>query len=231
MSAASARAACSARNRAIAAATPSGRSVTRNANRKAIAFEKLVGLAQVLAHVGGDLQAEIVPALGQLDDKVRQVLPWHEGAWRARGAVGVDGMAQAGPAEHVPFAAAGEEMLDQRLDHWRLVLWPADHATDLGQGRIGAEELHHAQHWRADAGDGGAHQRRNGHEAAGVAAHDMAEELVVEQHLPAAGKVFPPGMIQAGEVNGVRGAVWRSSSVPFGGDARQAPRAPAAARL
>ena len=65
------------------------------------------------------------------------------------------------------------------------------HHEFLGH-RIDAEELHHAQHRRADAGEGGAHQRCNGHEAAALAPHDMTEELVVEQRAPAADKMFPP---------------------------------------
>ena len=102
-------------------------------------------------------------------------------------------MAQAGPAEYVPLDGAGEEMLDQRLDHLRLVLWPGDHATDLGQGRIDTEELQHPQYRRPNAGNRRAHQRRDGHKAPSVAAHDMAKELIVEQHLSMAGEVFPPG--------------------------------------
>jgi hypothetical protein len=102
-------------------------------------------------------------------------------------------MAQARPAEHVPFIAAGEEMLDQRFDHRRVILWPTDYATNLGQSRIGAEELQHAHHRWPDAGTRGAHQRRDGHEATSLAPHNMTEELIVEQHLLMAGKVLPPG--------------------------------------
>ena len=110
----------------------------------------------------------------------------------AQAAVSFHGMAQAGPAEHVPFVSAGKEMLDQRLDHSHVVLWPGDHAANLGQGGIDAEELHHAQHRRADAGERRAHQRHNAYEAAAVAPHDMAEELVAEQRPPTTEKVLPP---------------------------------------
>ena len=101
-------------------------------------------------------------------------------------------MAQARPAEHVPLIAAGEEMLDQRFDRRRVIVWPTDHATDLGQARIGAEELQHPHHRRPDAGNRGAHQRRDGHEAPSLVPHDMAEELVVEQHVSTTGKPSPP---------------------------------------
>ena len=125
-------------------------------------------------------------------------------------------MAQADPAEHVPFAAPGKEMLDQRLDHCPVVLWTADHATNLGH-RIDAEELHHAQHRRADAGEGGAHQWHNGHEAAAIAPHDMTEELVAEQRAAAADKVFPPrdDIGRRGERSARRGLA--VEQVPFGG--------------
>src|SRR3954447_10368593 len=93
----------------------------------------------------------------------------------------VDYRARAGPAKHVPFAPAGEKMLGQRVDYRRLVFWPADHASNLGQGCIGSEELNDAQHRRANARGGGAHQRRDSHEATAIATHDMAEELVVNQ--------------------------------------------------
>ena len=137
---------------------------------------------------------------------------------RPQGAVEVHGLAQAGPAEDVPFAAAGEEMLDQRLNHPRLVLLPTNQPADLCEGCIGAEELHDAQQWRPDARDAAAHQRRDPNEAAIVATHDMAEELVVENHTPVSGEVFPPR-----NDPGRRG-VWSARRdltvelVPFGGD-------------
>ena len=107
-------------------------------------------------------------------------------------------------------------MLDQRLDHSHVVLWPADHTANLGH-RIDAEELHHAQHRRADAGEGGVHQWHNGHEAAAIAPHDMTEELIAEQRARAADKVFPPrdDIGRRGVRSARRGLT--VEQVPFGG--------------
>ena len=136
------------------------------------------------------------------------------------------------PSGTHPIRRGGRENARPAPRPLRLVLWPADHAADLGQGRdrhrrtapCAAQAARRRERRCASA----ARRPRGGRRRSRTTWQKNSSWNSICRRRA---KCFHHGMIHVGEVKGVRGADLAVEQRPTRRRCRPAPRAPAAARL
>ena len=121
---------------------------------------------------------------------------WHLGVvWLPRGVLVSrlrDGRAQAVPADPVPLVGVFRKVGAQHLAALRFEIWTAQHAANLGDIRVGADELNLTQAQRSEARALGKDQRRDCDDAVIGVPHDAHAQLIAHAAVVFA-QVLPPG--------------------------------------